>query len=187
MAAGVRRAAGQGASSDGSSPSESRLRKNRQLSKRSNLVVGENSLTFTLTASHDIGVSPLTADEFFDQAEKAWSLTVDGKTITINIEIIGVENALSRFKADLNLQLCRPSVCTTGLGAAEVAGRRIYFDARQLFDTPTHEFGHILGFMDNVAGGTGSIMGPGRFNPPAIRSVTPNDFNSIYNLYSTGR
>jgi hypothetical protein len=62
------------------------------------------------------------------------------------------------------------------LGAALVGGRTMYYGASQYADTPTHEFGHILGLQHTLR--PRSIMG--QFRP---RSVGSSDLRRIRSLY----
>lgn len=80
---------------------------------------------------------------------------------------------------EVHLAPCRRPYCDAEWGSAQRGGRTMYYVPTQRPDTPSHEFGHILGRgHPHSTDDPRSIMGPSR-----DRKVQPSDVERIRNCY----
>jgi hypothetical protein len=143
--------------------------KNEKLSPK--ISIGEDGTIKieTITISAD-GVDKKIAQAYIEFAEETWSV------LSLDLELVDSDG-------DLTLLTC-DKICKTynydgePLGAAVIAGTRLYYGKGQRKTTPGHEIGHILGLRHG--GRPGGIMTPGY---PFKRSVTPHDILRIRSLY----
>lgn len=150
----------------------------RAIRRRMKLSEGEKtrSMKIKLSMSPGDGVDGEVVSEWIAVADAGWDVDFvgsDGVRRIFNLEL-----SFKKSRGNLRLQNCTPDICTTGFGAASVGGPNVYYSANQKIDTPTHEMGHIFGFLDNRADGAGSIMSGDK-----IRGVTQSDFDLLWDAY----
>ncbi|NJR43973.1 hypothetical protein HC761_00380 [bacterium] len=131
------------------------------------------------TLSTDGTVAQSDAQNYVEVAQAYWTRSHVGEDGTVYATSIRLKLVASR--GDFRLTACIPSICTTGLGAADLGGRNAYFSANQRKDTPAHEFGHMLG-LNHQSASTQSIMS--RSNE---RAVQLQDVSRIVNAYGRRR
>jgi len=165
--------------SDGSAaPSaDEEVSTSRAMRRRMVLTEGDDvrEMRISLTISAE-GVDAAAAQAYVDGANSGWNVSIPGDDgISRNF---GLELELVPRRGNLRLVRCEPSVCTTGLGAANVGGPRMWYSPLGRPDTPAHEMGHVLGFSTNRASGTGSIM-----SGDHVRGVNQRDFDLLWRAY----
>lgn len=149
----------------------------RALRRRMILTEGEGAkeMRISLTISAE-GVDAATAQAYVDTANAGWNVSIVGDDAATRT--FGLDLKLVARRGNLRLVPCEPSVCTTGMGAANVGGPRMWYSPAGRPDTPVHEMGHVLGFSTNRAYGTGSIM-----SGDHVRGVTQRDFDLLWRAY----
>jgi hypothetical protein len=131
------------------------------------------------TVSADSSISTAVAQAYIDMAQRGWTQSFvdsDGTVLATSLRL-----RLVSTRSDFQLKPCTPSICTFGLGAADVGGTVAYVSSGQRFNTPIHEFGHMLG-LQHQAPNTRSIM-----SSAIDRAVQLNDSKRLIQKYERKR
>jgi len=136
---------------------------------------GIRTIEVSITMSPGPGVTAAETEAYIAVARAGWSVSINGKDGIVKNFIFNLTFASKR--GDTSLNLCTVEICKTGRSASEINGRR-HFLGISRHDTPTHEFGHTFGIVNNRADGTGSIM-----SGDEVRSVTEGDFDLLWKEY----